>query len=89
MKTCGIPSIGEVRSCPAAVGVAAGVSVTDVAVGKTGCSIVAEGITTAVNAVAVGGICVEVGPATGACGPAQAARKRSRRKVGMMFFMDV
>jgi hypothetical protein len=84
MKTCGIPSIGEVRIWLAGVGVAAtGVSVTGRAVGRM-VSTVAEG---RMAGATVGGICVVVGSAIGAGAPAQAVRSKNKRKVGMSFFM--
>src|SRR4030095_10792677 len=86
MKTCGIPSMDEVRCCVVAVAVdARGVSVTGTAGGTMVVSAVAEGSRTT---VAVGGICVEVGPATWTFAPMQAVRKQSSRRVGMIFFMD-
>jgi hypothetical protein len=84
MKTCGIPSVGEVRSVDA-VGVGiSGVSVMAVTAGRT-VSVAAAGN---MVLVAVGGTCVEVDSTTGAWGPVQALRRKSRMKVVMSGFMD-
>jgi len=85
MKTCGIPSTGEVRWLDA-VGVAGtAVAGTGVTVGTRVASDVAEGSTTAVAArrTAEG-----VDSIAGTCFPAQLARRKKRRRVGMSFFMD-
>ena len=84
IKTCGIPSEGEVRSVDA-VGVdISGDSVIAVAVGRN-VSEVAEG---SMVVVAVGGICVDAGSAAGTCTPVQALSTKNRMKVVMMCFMD-
>jgi len=83
MKTCGIPSTGEVRWLG---GVEVDVSVGwagRVAVGRIA-SNVAEGSTLAIVA---GGTAVEVGSAVGTFDPVQAARIKMRRMVRMSFFM--
>jgi hypothetical protein len=83
MKTCGIPSMGEVRMAEAV-----GEGGRGEGVGEEGEGIAVDVAGGSTFAVAVAGTRVEVGSATGTCEPVQAARRNNRRKVGMSLFMD-